>query len=889
MDFETALQNANSFSDYFKNILNRQSDLKSFLKEYWESPFDFGLFQKNDFQNDNEIEVYLRKMRQKVLSHLMLRDLNGLCDLNEVFETMTLFAEKALSLSLNYMENKLSLRYGFPYNYKKDTPQNFVIIGMGKLGARELNVSSDIDLIFLYPEEGETNGLKKIENFEYFTKLGKGIIQLLNNITEEGQVFRVDMRLRPNGDSGALVMSFLSLEHYFMKEGREWERYAWIKSRVLNILPEKYKKELEGIIQPFVFRKYLDYGAINAMRDLHAQIRQEVLKKEREDDIKLGRGGIREIEFIAQVFQLIRGGRYIELQTKSTLKLFPLLKKHHFLEGKDIEDLTSIYIFLREVEHRLQYKNDAQTHRLPICPNEQELLAKNLNFKNYEAFLNTLNHHRRTVEEHFNAIFKPQQETTEPLLSLWQEPEENILAWHDLGFHNPQKLTQQIQEIKNSKKIKGLTENICKRLEAIVPIFIEKARHLPNPDQALWRSLLFLENITQRGAYLALLQEYPHAIARVVKLLGASGWAADYLNHYPLLLDELLTPQRFEETPGSIQQTLQEGLCNAQGDEGREMDILRETHHAELFRILIKDLEGLYSVEAVSDRLSELADILLASTLNWVWQKIKQRHVESPAFAIISYGKLGGKELGYASDLDLVYLFDDDSPQAFENYAKLAQRLNTWLCSRTDAGALFQIDLRLRPNGESGLIVLPFSAFEKYQNEMAWLWEHQALTRARFCAGDENLGKRFENLRTVILQKPREEAFLRTEILKMRQKMREHKTHPHPDLFDLKHDCGGIVDVEFIVQYLVLLHAQHHAQLTKNAGNIALLKTLGALNIIEKRNAEAAGNAYREYRRLQHFLRLNEETHNLVPLSPDLRAHRESVQTLFQQVFKIPR
>lgn len=887
--FEPAFQKAQAYSLYFKNLLIRKPELKDFLKENFSNCLNVStLFIKTNFQNDLEIKSYLRQIRQKTMAHLILRDLNNLAPLNEVFETMTSLAEYSIQTALNYAKNKLSEKYGEPQSDFKD----LIVIGMGKLGGKELNVSSDIDLIFLYSNEGETsgnNGKNKIEHFEYFNKIGKLLIQLLNDITDDGQVFRVDMRLRPNGESGALVMSFLALEHYFIKEGREWERYAWIKARILNQnTNEKIKQELKNIVQPFVFRKYLDFGAINAMRDLHAQIRREVLKKDRIDDIKLGAGGIREIEFIAQVFQLIRGGRYTDLQTRATLNVLPQIKKHDFLSEKAVDDLISAYCFLRKLEHFLQYTNDQQTHRLPTDLKEKNNLAHYLNFNSYDDFLIFLNHHREIVKKHFDSIFKAPESESGGLLELWFSPEEHIETFKSLGFQNTNEVIRQIQEIRHSKRFLSLLDSNRARFEAVVPLLIEQAANTPCPEQSFSRALFFLDNIAKKGAYLALLQQFPLALQRVVTLLGASSWAADYLNRYPLLLDELIDPRLYEASLNwaEFQEELNEGLTAAKGDAAREMDILREAHHAELFRILAKDLAGLYTIERVSDFLSELSDRLLQTTLKCVWQTIKNRHCDSPHFAIISYGKLGGKELGYASDLDLVFLFDDAHPDAFEHYARLAQRLTTWLSSRTNAGGLFQIDLRLRPNGESGLIVLPFSAFQKYQNENAWVWEHQALTRARFSAGDFELGNKFENLRIAILQKKRNALVLKEEILKMRQKISAHKAQKNPDFFDLKHDSGGLIDVEFMVQYLVLKHAHQHAELTQNAGNIALLMRLGDAGIIEPNAAALAANAYRDYRRRQHFLRLNDIQNSIVPFCEELKNHAQSVQHLFQQVFQ---
>jgi glutamate-ammonia-ligase adenylyltransferase len=782
---------------------------------------------------------------------------------------------------LDYYHRQLVATYGEPLD-KAGQAQRMMIIGMGKLGGRELNVSSDVDYIFVYPEEGDTNGARSIENYDFFTRLGKRVISALGDLTADGQVFRVDMRLRPNGDSGPLVCSFDALENYFITQGREWERYAWIKSRVMNSGPNadgaalgEWMQALRRISRPFVFRKYLDFGAINAMRDLHAQIRREVARKDKVDHIKLGPGGIREIEFIAQVFQLIRGGRDAALQIRPTLSVLKLLAERKLIPAETESELREAYVFLRRVEHRLQYVEDKQTHMLPETDDARASLARSMDFADWPALLDILNQHREKVSRHFGEIFSDPEAGEHPLTGIWlgQHDEDTAVeTLGNLGYRQPREAITRLAELRNASRYLQLPTTNRSRLDAVGPRLIEAAGATNDPDTTFARGLSFLEGISRRGAYLALLQQYPMALRRVADMMCASYWAAEYLNRHPLLLDELLDPRLYEIATNwtGFRETLRLSLAEHAGDTEREMDILRETHHAQVFRLLAQDLAGLQTIEHLSDHLTELADTIVQETLPLCWKTIKNRHCETPKFAVIGYGKMGGKELGYASDLDMVYLFDDDDQDAGENYNRLGQRLNTWLSSQTSAGILFETDLRLRPNGDSGLLAVSVDAFRDYQLKHAWVWEHQALSRARFCAGDPAVGKRFEAIRIEILRQQRDLTKLREEVIAMRRKMLDaHSSHSENE-FDLKQDPGGIIDVEFIVQYLVLGFAHQHAELTGNLGNIALLRIAGELGLIQQAQAAAVGNAYREYRRLQHAKRLN--------ANPQARNDKESLE-----------
>jgi glutamate-ammonia-ligase adenylyltransferase len=639
-----------------------------------------------------------------------------------------------------------------------------------------------------------------------------------------------------------------------------------------------------------VFRKYLDFGSINAMRELHAQIRQEVAKKDKADNVKLGPGGIREIEFIAQVFQLIRGGRDSALQIKPTLDVLRLLAAQSTIAADQAAELTAAYDFLRRVEHRLQYLDDAQTHSLPTAAEDRAIIARAMGFASYDALLAELDDHRSTVSRHFEAVFADPNKREHTLAGMWRGAggDDQAEVFAQLGFREPSAAASRLAALRDGPRYQQMQTGIRERFDALVPRFIEAAARVPNPDATLNRGFDLLAAISRRASYLALLQQYPQALQKVAELVSSSSWAADYLQRHPILLDELLDPRLLDVAPdwNDVRAHLNERLDALEPDTERQMDLLRETHHAQVFRLLAQDVAELLTVERLADHLSELADILLAAAIDRAWRKLLKRHVDAPRFAVISYGKLGGKELGFASDLDLVFIYDDSSPEAGEIYSRLSTRLNTWLSAQTAAGQLFDTDLRLRPNGESGLVVSSIEAFRKYQLESAWVWEHQALTRARFSAGDAAVGEAFERIRIEVLRQPRDLAKLRGDIVEMRRKMRDaHATKGdlRESVFDLKHDAGGLVDVEFVVQYLVLGYSQRHVELTGNLGNIALLRIAAELELIPAPLADPVRGAYREFRRLQHRLRLNG---NKARVHPDTVADRiAAVRSLWDHVF----
>jgi glutamate-ammonia-ligase adenylyltransferase len=866
------------YSRYAQRLLASEPALRMELEKNLEHPFLAAEMRRfldanaATAHDEAGLQQLLRSLRKKVMLRLLARDLGGLGDLDEVMRSMTDLGEIAIRFALELQQSWLTDpdRYGCPRGREKNAFQEMLVVAMGKLGGGELNVSSDVDLIFAYPEDGETDGRRSISNQDFFIRLGRRLIASLNDMTSDGYVFRVDMRLRPYGESGPLAMSFPMLKEYFINQGREWERYAWIKSRMVAGPPTEGAVLMEHIAQPFVFRKYPDFGAYESMRGLHSQIRQEVSRRELHENIKLGPGGIREIEFIAQVFQLIRGGRDADLRVRPTLEVLQRLREKRQLSEKTVAELAEAYRFFRNLEHRLQYLDDLQTQTLPDTAPDQALIGEAMGFSSYEAFLERLDDHRSKVTGHFELIFAAPREfqTSGILTSLWEEQTEEEAAPEvaaqlaAMGFSNSQNSLQRLQAFRASARYRQLPKPSKARMDALVPALIEAAAKMPRPDATLDRMLRLLESVSRRAAYIALLREYPEALERVAKLASTSQWAAEYLSAHPILLDELLGPEGFQNaldwsrSRAALIRQLKQAEGHAGGDTEQQMDVLRHFHHAQVFQLLARDVEGLLPLETLSDHLTELADLILDRVMHLAWSGLRRRHREEPAFAIVGYGKLGGKELGYASDLDIIFLYDDPHPDAPEIYARLSQRINSWLTSYTSAGLLYETDLRLRPNGSSGLLVSSLDTFDQYQRNEAWVWEHQALTRARFVAGDPRIGDDFEQTRKEVLRQRRDLAELKREVLAMREKMFE--AHPNSSkLFDVKHDRGGIIDVEFIVQYLVLGHACNHPGLTGNIGNIALLKLAGELGLVSETAAQQVLVAYREFRRVQHSLRLS--------------------------------
>ena len=907
--FETALERASRLSRYFRKALAADPALAGGLRARWRQPWTAGELRARlaepEAADEDGLRRALRRLRREVMLTLILRDLNGLADMDEVVTTMTALADCAIQAGVAALDAALAATHGRPCG-QDGGPLGLIVVAMGKLGGGELNVSSDVDLVFLYAEEGETAGPRPLSHADYFTRLGRRLIGLLAESTPDGFVFRVDMRLRPYGEAGALAVPLAALENYFITQAREWERYAWVKARVVTPDPADAPDqaapdqatpggahpgqlaaaaaEVMATVRPFVYRKYLDFAAIDAMRRLHAQIAQEVQRRELRDDVKRGPGGIREVEFIAQVFQLIRGGRLPALQCPATRAALARLRERGLLPAGVVDGLAAAYDFLRRLEHRLQYQDDAQTQALPTDPAERALTAAAMGYAGWEEFAAALAAHRAFVGQQFAAVFAERTAPeAHPLAAVWQAPGEHTGRLAALGFAAAS--SELLNRLAQSQRYLQLPAASRRRFDALMPRAVEAAARLPNPDATLTRLVALMEAIARRESYLALLAEYPAVLALVARLLSASPWAAETLTRRPLLLDELIDEAALYVPPDwpRLEEELAQALAARAGDVEAQMDAARQFRHALVFHFLAQDLTGLLPVETLSDRLSDAADLVLRQALAACWRGVRGRHREAPAFAVIAYGKLGGRELGYDSDLDLVFVYDDDAAEAPVVYARLAQTLNTWLSAQTAAGRLYETDLRLRPNGEAGLLAHSLAAFSEYQRTRAWTWEHQALSRARFAAGDPALGARFEALRREILTRPRDPAALRADVLAMRERM--HQGHPNRSgQFDLKHNPGGLVDVEFAVQTLVLAHAHRHAGLTDNVGNLALLDRAAGLGLLPAAVAVAAHDAYRELRRRQHALRLAGVTFARLP-ADEGRELAAPVRALWEAVF----
>jgi [glutamine synthetase] adenylyltransferase / [glutamine synthetase]-adenylyl-L-tyrosine phosphorylase len=885
MDLAEALE----FSQFANRLRAARPDLFAGVAAALDSPFvvrphDAAMVQ--DAADPHALALALRQLRQRVFLGTLLRDLTGRADLLEVCAAMTGLAETAIADTVAAHHRWLAETHGNPVGAESGSAQQLIVVGMGKLGGSELNVSSDIDLVFVYPEGGATDGARPIANQEFFDRLGRRVIAALDEATPEGFVFRVDMRLRPYGDAGPLCSSFVALETYLIAQGRTWERYAWLKARPLS---GDQGAALERLIAPFVFRKYLDYDAYGGLREVHRQIRGQGRLKDYAHNVKLGPGGIREIEFIAQALQLVRGGREPALRARGTLPALSALAARGLLPSAAVAELRNAYIFLRNVEHRLQYRDDAQTHELPTDEHSASVLARASGFAGAATFITALDRHRDAVDRHFDAFFGDAEDEEEDAFSaLFRDPVDNAThraLLEDGGYAEPQALLAQLARVRSGGRYLQLPVASRQRFDLLLPQLLRAATHTGKPQDVFGRALALLETVSGRSSYLALLVEHPPVLPRLIQLLSASAWAAEYLTRHPILLDELLDSDSLLTGPDWQEWRAELAIQRAaEGDDPeRQIDALRHFQQAQTFRLLAQDLEGRLSVERLTDNLSALADIVLGATLRLCWAQLQGNDAPPPKFAIIGYGKLGGKELGYASDLDIVFIYDDADESAPPRYARLAQRLNTAVTSMTGAGRLYDTDLRLRPDGASGLLVSSLSAFRTYQRRNAWTWEHQALTRARFVAGDAVIGTAFELERESILRLPRDVEALRIDVVAMRRRM--HAAHPNRStLFDLKHDRGGMVDIEFAVQYLVLANAYAERELTRNVGNIALLGMCAQLNLVPSPVALASAEAYREYRRLQHQVRLQGAREARVDAHA-LASHRESVAALWDAVF----
>jgi len=823
-----------------------------------------------------DISQALRTTRQLVLERLTCLDCDADTPLELVTLAMTELAEWALDISFDEGCKALDQSHGAPLAPNGERAQ-LCIVGMGKLGARELNVSSDIDLIYIYDHDGETagnaEGRSRISNQEYFSKLVRAMYALVGDTTEHGFVFRVDLALRPNGNSGPPAVSLGALEEYFHVQGREWERFAWLKSRVVapsSAVGSSCALYLRSLVVPFVFRRYLDYNVFDSLRVLHRQIRDHAARRsaghpERNNDVKLSRGGIREIEFTVQLLQVVRGGQFPELRTRPTVSALQRIATAGLMPQSTADALAQAYLFLRKVEHRIQYLDDQQTHVLPSGDNDLGWIAQTLGFADTCAFLCQLDAHRELVAQEFDALLGGAQHGCKGCggkSSGDANDFDALLADLEGPFRD------RVASWREHPRVLALREESRARLGRLVQRTAQWLADGRVTEDAAVRLADWIEPLLRRESYLALLLERPTVHERLLRMLGAARWPARYLLKHPGVIDELAGTAMFEERfdAQDFEQELERRRTALQGsgedDDEALLNLLRRAHHAEVFRTLARDVEGKLTVEQVADDLSALAESVLRTTAAWCWQRLKNKHRPDHRFAIIAYGKLGGKELGYGSDLDIVFVYDDEDERAGEVYAALVRKLINWLTVKTGEGDLYEIDTALRPNGNSGLLVTSFASYAAYQQQRgsntAWTWEHQAMTRARCVLGAPELQARFDAVREAVIKTERGEKGLRDEIGNMRTKV--SASHAiKGEQFDVKHSPGGMVDIEFVVQFLVLSQGGRHPELLPNVGNIALLQRAQACGLLPGDVGDKAAQAYRTLRQIQHRARLNEE------------------------------
>ena len=865
----------------------------------------------------DELGARLRILRQLVMERLVVLDCEQAAPLAVVTRAVTELAELALDAACAHAFAQLDERHGAPLTEAGQRAQLWVI-GMGKFGARELNVSSDIDLIYVYDDDGETTGRDdgrgQITVHEYFTRAVKLIQGLIGDTTEHGFVFRVDLALRPNGNSGPTVCSLDALEEYMLVQGREWERFAWLKSRVVApraAIAGGSAEGLRGVVLPFVFRKYLDYNVFESLRTLHDQIRSHASRRsagrpERANDVKLSRGGIREIEFTVQLLQVVRGGQFPELRTRPTLEALQRVARAELMPPEAADALARAYVFLRRVEHRIQYLDDQQTHILPTQDADLDWIARTLGYDGVCPFLAELDTHREFVAQEFDRLLGGDAPCKSCQKGAGGEARAAPSDIDAVLPAFPERVRERLAEWPEHPRVLALRDEARGRLTRLLQRtaqWLEEGR--VNEDGVL-RLADWVEPLLRRESYIALLLERPAVHERLLRVLGAARWPARYAMQHPGVIDELASPSLLNERfdAAAFEQELElrrEALARGgEDDEESLLNLLRRAHHAETFRTLARDVEGRITVEQVADDLSALADAILRLTMRWCWPRLRQKHRAEPRFGVIGYGKLGGKELGYGSDLDIVFVYgkgeDNTDDDAAEAYTALVRKLINWLTVKTGEGDLFEIDTALRPNGNSGLLVTDIDAYADYQenrgSNTAWTWEHQAMTRARMVppsaptAGasspSDPLTARFDAVRHAVITAPRDHAALRGEIIAMREKMRN--AHPIRDgLFDVKHSPGGMVDAEFVTQYLVLAHTAQHPELAPNLGNIALLRRAEDAGLLPAGVGQAAADAYRALRRVQHRARLDEQPTQVAP--DTLAGERLAIQQLWHTVF----
>jgi len=859
----------------------------------------------------------LRLFRRREMMRIIWRDFSRQTPMLGTTRDTTLLAEACINIALKYLHPITREELGAPIGRSSGTEQQLLVIAMGKMGAYELNISSDIDLIFVYPESGETQGGRRsVSNQEFFVRLGQKLIAALDRQTADGFVFRVDMRLRPYGQSGALVLNFDALEEYYLSQGRDWERYAMVKARVVSGDPAE-AQALQQMLQPFTYRKYLDFGAIESLRETKRSINREVSRKGMQDNIKLGSGGIREVEFIAQTFQLIRGGRNKRLQTQSLYQVLNQLAEDNVLDRAEQQSLWSAYEFLRNTEHALQGMADKQTQRLPIDDLGQQRLARLMEQSDWQQFYEQLQSHRHQVSNSFKAIISDSAETADPNSELRPEQSwstdlrsSDILPYlHKLSYQQPQELAAVLDDFYQSRAVQALANLPRTRLESLMPRLLEACADLENNQQTFLRVLGLVQRILRRSAYLALLVENSQALQQLCILCERSSWIADELVAYPALLDELLDSRTLYTAPDKQllrDQLRQQTMRIASDDMEQQMEVIRYFCRSYALRVAACEVTDILPLMQVSDYLTWIAEAVVEHVVNIAWDQLVASHglpalitagatnSHTPGFIVVAYGKMGGIEMGYKSDLDLVFLHSGDprrqtdGPRSIDSstfFMRLGQRIIHLLATSTASGMAYEIDMRLRPSGNSGMLVSSLAAFEKYQREDAWTWEHQALVRSRVVAGDTELAAAYELVRKNTLQQKRDTQLLSAEVREMREKMRKHLGKDAKDgKFSLKQGSGGIVDIEFMVQFAVLAWSHDHPQLVRWSDTIRILESLAQCGLFSEQDALRLIDAYKRFRSAGHRAQLHNQLAEIA-LS-EFVVEREHVAQQWRKLFK---
>ena len=828
----------------------------------------------------------LRLFRRYILVRLEWSQLTYTSSDEQILSQLSELAEIIIVTARDWLYELSCKEWGTPCSHQGE-PQPLLVLGMGKLGGGELNFSSDIDLIFTYPEHGQTQGgRRELDNAVFFTRLGQRLIKALDSITEDGFVYRVDMRLRPLGEGGPLVLSFSSMEDYYQEQGRDWERYAMVKAKVLGDQQNSFTKELYQMLKPFVYRRYIDFSVLQSLRNMKSMIEREVRRRGLKNNIKLGAGGIREIEFIVQVFQLIRGGRVIGLQTRSLLTALQVIEQESLLDTNEVTQLRNNYLFLRRCENLLQAINDEQTQTLPEEELDQIRLATNMGFTNWSEFIEQLAVRMQQNRLIFNALIGNDDSQSAPNIKQYNDLFDDLwvpdLQLSDIKAVLPnysdsdaEQLYQMLIQFRNDISKRTIGVRGREILDQLMPRLLDA---ICNEQQAIMvfsRILPLLVNIVSRTTYLELLLEYPSALKQLIRLCSASPMISDQLAHYPILLDELIDINSLYQTiePNEYKSQLYQYLLRIHvDDEEQQLEALRQFKQMQLLHIAAADVEHVLTTMKVSDHLTYVAEALLDFVVQMAWSQMVERYGKPAHLAdnhkglvVVAYGKLGGWELGYGSDLDLVFLHDcpansvtngDKQIDSRQFYLRLVQRIIHLFNVRTSFGILYEVDVRLRPQGDAGLLACSLDSFADYQMNEAWTWEHQALVRARAVYGENDLIKRFNQIRHDVLCKPRDENQLKTEVRQMREKMRNHLGTTQAELFNLKIDEGGIGDIEFLSQYLVLNYANSHPKMTTWSDNVRILELATHYQIMDSDEAEQLTQAYIDMRNQIHQLAL---------------------------------